>query len=198
MLKHELMAFRKMSDDEIKSWYHTEFSEAFAENERKPLEDIFDLIDDGRYEAWGLFNGDKLLGYATLWKAGHIPLVLMDYLGVSKEYRNQGIGAKILEQLKSLNFPIVTESELPVSGDAPEENNIRIRRINFYKRNGFKPAYEMATCGMRWQALLVNTDSMLLEDIMKWHKELYGSERTDVKVPIGKDEIPEMPYWMHR
>lgn len=82
--------------------------------------------------------------------------------------------------------------------EAFEENNtIRSHRIEFYKRNGFKPEYEMATCGMKWQALLLNIDSLSIKDIMKWHKDLYGPERTDVKIPLKKtEEILEKPYWI--
>ena len=137
-----------------------------------------------------------MLGYATLWRQAGIPLVLLDYLGVSAKLRCGGLGAAILTRLKARGFPIVTESELPVPGDSDAENTIRLRRIGFYRRNGFTPAYEMATCGMRWQALLANTDGLEPSDIMAWHKALYGPERTDVKVPLGPDEVPEMPYWM--
>ena len=192
------MEFRQMTSAEIENWYHTLFSEAFAANERKPLEDILTLADQGRYELWGLFDGRQMLGYATLWKQEGIPLVLLDYLGVSAALRNGGLGAGILSRLKGQRFPIVTESELPVSGDTDAENEIRRRRIGFYRRNGFVPAYEMATCGMRWQALLANTDGLDMADIMAWHKALYGAERTDVKVPLDPDEVPEMPYWMKR
>lgn len=185
-----------MTISEIETWYHTLFSEAFAENERKPLRDILALADEDRYELWGLFNGRQMLGYATLWKREGIPLVLLDYLGVSAALRNGGLGAGILARLKERGCPIVTESELPVEGDPDGENEIRRRRIGFYRRNGFTPAYEMATCGMRWQALLANTGGLKLTDIMAWHKALYGPERTDVKVPLGSDEVPEMPYWM--
>ena len=190
------LLFRPMNDEEIRSWYTTDFSEAFAENERKPLEDIFSLIKDGRYELWGLFDGALMLGYAALWKRTGIPLVLLDYLGVTSAQRNSGLGSEILHRLTALNFPLITESELPVDGDSTEENHLRLRRISFYERNGFSPVYEMATCGMRWQALTVNTSSFLMTDIMRWHRALYGPERTDVRVPLGRDEIPEMPYWM--
>lgn len=188
--------FRKMKLSELEYWYNVEFKEAFAENERKPLRDIVTLINENKYEVWGMFEGSKLVGYASLWKAPNIPLVLLDYLGVSAKLRNGGIGTDILNNLKSLSIPLVTESEIPVEGDSKKENSIRVRRINFYKRNGFAPAYEMATCGMRWQALLINADELPIESIMKWHKELYGEERPDVKIPLEKGEFPLMPYWM--
>ena len=190
------LLFRPMNDEEIRSWYTTDFSEAFAENERKPLADIFSLIKDGRYELWGLFDDNLMLGYAALWKHTDIPLVLLDYLGVTSAKRNGGLGGEILRRLSALSFPLVTESELPVVGDSTEENHLRLRRIAFYERNGFSPAYEMATCGMRWQALTINTADYSTDDIMLYHRALYGPERTDVRVPLGRDETPEMPYWM--
>lgn len=188
--------FRKMNFSELEYWYNMEFKEAFAENERKPFQDIIKLIEEKRYEVFGFFEGSRLIGYASLWMAQDVPLVLLDYLGVSAALRNGGIGADILEHLKALGTPIVTESELPVEGDCEKENSIRVRRINFYKRNGFVPAYEMATCGMRWQALLINADEFLMESVMKWHKSLYGTERTDVEIPLKKGQMPTMPYWM--
>ena len=190
------MEFRQMTPKEIEYWHAVEFSQAFAENERKPLADILDLAAQGRYQLWGLFDGERMLGYATLWRRDGIPLVLLDYLGVSAALRNGGLGAGILARLREQGFPIVTESELPVPGDSDAENRIRLRRIGFYRRNGFTPAYEMATCGMRWQALLANTDGLEMTDIMAWHRALYGPERTDVRVPLGPDEVPELPYWM--
>ena len=188
--------FRQMTAGEIARWYETDLCEAFAENERKPLADIYALIDRGRYEVWGLFAAGVLQGYAALWKGAGIPLTLLDYLGVSAALRSGGIGAELLAHLKAQGTPLVTESELPVEGDSDAANDLRRRRIGFYVRNGFAPAYEMATCGMRWQALLANTGGLAMDDIMGWHKALYGPERTDVRVPLRRDETPQMPYWM--
>jgi hypothetical protein len=188
--------FREMTEAEINIWYQTDFSEAFAENERKPLPDILSLVDSGRYRLFGLFDSRGMVGYAAIWLHRDIPLVLLDYLGVRSGLRNGGLGSCMLGRLKAAGFPLVTESELPVTGDSEEANALRLRRIGFYRRNGFSPAYEMATCGMRWQALLVNADNQALSDIMAWHRALYGPERTDVRIPLGPDETPEMPYWM--
>ena len=40
------MVFRTMSPDEIRYWYTEELSEAFAPNERKPLQDILMLQNE--------------------------------------------------------------------------------------------------------------------------------------------------------
>ncbi len=192
------MEFRTMTKQEIERWYVGAFAEAFAENERKPLADIFALISEGRYELWGLFEEAEMLGYAAIWKRAGIPLRLLDYLGVVKERRNGGLGASMLSLLREQGVPTVTESELPIAGDSEEENAIRLRRIAFYERNGFSPAYEMATCGLRWQALVLSAEEFALAEVMRWHKELYGVEREDVVVPLGKNETPRPPYWMKK
>lgn len=200
--------FRPMDDSEIQYWYKSELEAAFSPQERKPLPDIFKLRDSGCYDLLGLFgeNAEKatehMLGYATIWKSPAIELMLLDYLGVSSALRNNGLGSHILNRLKAYynSRRIIAESELPIPGDDPEENNIRERRITFYQRNGFVPVYEMATCGLRWQALLLGSapehGSDEMSVIMAEHKALYGPSRTDVKVPLGADEVPAMPYWM--
>ena len=191
--------FRLMNASERDHWYAHLLPEGFGPNEIKPREDVERLLAEDRYEIWGLIPGDPEslpVGFACLWKRAGIPLVLLDYLGVTAALRNGGWGARMLELLKAQGRPLVMESELPVEGAPEEENAIRRRRIAFYERNGFVPAYEMATCGLRWQALLSGAEQYELEDIMRWHKQLYDEKRTDVKVPLGPDEVPELPYWM--
>ncbi|MDO4650550.1 MAG: GNAT family N-acetyltransferase [Eubacteriales bacterium] len=190
------MKFRQLAENEIQNWYEKELLEAFAPQECKPLEDIRKLMAEGRYEIWGLVDGDELLGYATLWMAPGIPLVLLDYLGVTAKRRSSGLGAEILQRLKAQGRAMVLESEEVIPGGDPEENHIRSRRIAFYKRNGFEPVYRMATCGMAWQAMLYDPSGTSLDKIMNYHRKLYGSERSDVEVPLPQGREPKMPYWM--
>ncbi|WP_346888012.1 GNAT family N-acetyltransferase [Clostridium sp. UBA1056] len=197
---------RLMTDSEVTYWYTQEFENHFNSQERKPLADIIKLRNSGHYDLLGLFDehSNQMLGYATIWKSPNINLLLLDYLGVSSSLRNKGLGSQILLALKKYykNEYIIAESELPVSEDSPSENNLRERRINFYKRNGFKPVYEMATCGMRWQALILSDDFISspseISKIMHNHKAIYGPSRKDVKIPIYQDEVPAMPYWVLR
>ena len=189
------MEFRLLTEKEIRLWYDAELTRTFIPQECKPLEDIFRLIREERYEIWGLWDGTSLLGYACLWKSPALALVLLDYLGVTAARRNEGLGGEILHLLQQQGRPLVTESELPVDGDSQEKNDIRHRRIAFYARNGFTSAYPMATCGMAWQALTF-APGLAPDEVMYQHKALYGPQRTDVVVPLPPGQSPEMPYWM--
>ena len=133
------MDFRLLTAKEYPRWYHDQLSEAFVPQERKPLPDILRLLEEGRYEVWGLFDGDELLSYAALWKNATIPLVLLDYLGTTRARRNEGLGSDMLSRLGQQGRPLVAEAEFPVPGGSDVENALRLRRIQFYIRNGFTP-----------------------------------------------------------
>ena len=194
------MELRPITGKALEDWYVRELSEAFPPNERKPLPDIRDLMAAGRYEVWGLFDGDDLLGYATLWmEPADKSCILLDYLGVTAARRNGGLGRKIVrmlaEQMEGKAL-LLSEAECPVEGDDPAENAIRQRRLAFYERCGFVPAYDMATCGMRFTTFLPCLPEDLTS-VMALHKAIYGPARTDVKVPLGPDEVPPgPPAWM--
>ena len=196
------MELRPVSGAALEDWYRRELTEAFPPNERKPLEDIRTLMARGRYEVWGLFEGDTLLGYATLWmEPADKSCILLDYLGVTAARRNGGLGRQIVRMLaeklegKSL---LLIEAERPVEGADPAENTLRQRRLAFYERCGFVAAYDMATCGMRFTTFLPFLPRDLAP-VMALHRAIYGPERTDVKVPLGPDEmLPGPPAWMEK
>ena len=54
------MNFRLLTAKEYPRWYHDQLSEAFVPQERKPLPDILRLLEEGRYEVWGLFDEAEL------------------------------------------------------------------------------------------------------------------------------------------
>jgi len=193
---------RPMTPEGVRDWYGRELAEAFLPTERKPLEDILALRRAGRYELLGLFDeAGGLLGYGTIWQQpGGEGLVLLDYLGVTARLRNGGIGARLCGMLARRYGAqgLILESETPAPGAPEEENAIRRRRIGFYARNGFSTVYEMATCGLRWNAMLWGPPPDCLDGVMAAHRALYGPERTDVKIPLGPDEEPELPYWMRK
>lgn len=190
------MELKILSNELLLLWYEKFLKEDFVSDEIKPIENILTLIKKGRYEVYGVFQDDEMIAYASFWKKENINLVLLDYLGVSKKYRNQGIGSKILTLIKEMlgNIPYVVEAEIP-TGSSLEEDKIRKRRIQFYERNGCKKVYLMATCGMKWQTLVNSKNEIDQKELAKLHKELYEEKRTDVKIPISIDENIEKAFW---
>lgn len=195
------MELRPLPNCDLKHWYETELTEAFPENERKPLEEIRDLISAGCYDLFGLYEGCALLGYASVMKRPDVDYVLLDYLGVTATRRNGGLGAELIRRLEAqyAGCPgILTEAETPVPGNSEADNALRLRRIGFYQRCGFHPVYQMATCGAQFQALLLGEVPEDVTKLMADHKAIYGPLRTDVKIPLGPGEVPELPHWMNR
>lgn len=190
------MELKILSNELLLLWYEKFLKEDFVSDEIKPIENILTLIKNGRYEVYGVFQDDEMIAYASFWKKENINLVLLDYLGVSKKYRNQGIGSKILALIKEMlgNMPYVVEAEIP-TGSSLEEDKIRKRRIEFYERNGCKKVYLMATCGMKWQTLVNSKNEIDQKELAKLHKELYEEKRTDVKIPVSIDENIEKAFW---
>lgn len=190
------MELKILSNELLLLWYEKFLKEDFVSDEIKPIENILTLIKNGRYEVYGVFQDDEMIAYASFWKKENINLVLLDYLGVSKKYRNQGIGSKILALIKEMlgNMPYVIEAEIP-TGSSLEEDKIRKRRIEFYERNGCKKVYLMATCGMKWQTLVNSKNEIDQKELAKLHKELYEEKRTDVKIPVSIDENIEKAFW---
>lgn len=190
------MELKILSNELLLLWYEKFLKEDFVSDEIKPIENILTLIKNGRYEVYGVFQDNEMIAYASFWKKENINLVLLDYLGVSKKYRNQGIGSKILTLIKEMlgNMPYVVEAEIP-TGSSLEEDKIRKRRIQFYERNGCKKVYLMATCGMKWQTLVNSKNEIDQKELAKLHKELYEEKRTDVKIPISIDENIEKAFW---
>ena len=75
------MNFRLLTAKEYPRWYHDQLSEAFVPQERKPLPDILRLLEEGRYEGWGLF--DEYLWYCwTIWEP-HVLVVMKGWAVIS-------------------------------------------------------------------------------------------------------------------
>ena len=177
---------------DLEDWFDHELSHAFPPQELKPLSMMKGMVREGRYRILGLYDGGRLLGYSTLWLDPAFPEVqLLDYLGVTSSLRNRGLGAEILSRLKRqfAGATLLIESETPVPGGEAEENALRSRRIGFYQRCGFIPAYEMATCGMRFLTL---TNRPLNDPpaVMERHRGIYGPSRVDVVIPLPAGANP--------
>ena len=105
--------------------------EAIPDSERNRLDD---LLDTGA-EVLGIIVSDEPAGFMVVRQYGQI--VYLAYLAVRTDLRSKGIGGHALRELirKYPEQKIVVEFEAPVGDSSPD--SIRLRRKNFYIRNGF-------------------------------------------------------------
>lgn len=107
----------------------------------KMLQENFDFNEYGTYNSqkelftyplytpYGIKENNKIIAFISIWKLNNFSFI--EHFVVDKQYRKNGLGTKILnEALKLTNRLTCLEVELPI-------NELNIRRIDFYKRNGF-------------------------------------------------------------
>lgn len=111
--------------------------DAFPENERCSIDNLFASGSDGNLDFIGIYASNVLVGFFAVRKFGRIRYIA--YFAVSSDKRSMGIGSKALQLLKDFysDCQIVTEFESP--DENCTNNSIRIRRRDFYIRNGFLP-----------------------------------------------------------
>lgn len=102
---------------------------SFPPDERRAKEDQQALLQEERYTVYVLPDKETVAGFLTVWQFSDFAVV--EHFAVNPAYRNQGLGGKMLAQLRTL-LPcrIILEVELP-------ETDFARRRIGFYQRNGY-------------------------------------------------------------
>lgn len=106
------------------------YESSFPDDERTDTAQFLSMIDDCPQMTFNaIVDEDELAGMAVIWDLGICRYLL--YLAVVPDKRNNGLGAQTLKLLQE-------ESELPILGEVERPiNEMNVRRIEFYKRNGF-------------------------------------------------------------
>lgn len=134
------MEIKGLGRGDLRTIYSSHMEEDFPPKERKPLRVIEALLDAGMYDTLGIYEGETLMAYAFLWHDEERDYVLLDYFAVCAGGRGQGTGTTalgLLEDYYSDYCGILAESEALDDDAAPEENEVRTRRLDFYRRAGF-------------------------------------------------------------
>ena len=177
------MEIRLLTDiDYIKSIYRTRLVEDFAANERRPWSSLKKLWKSGRYDCFGLFDGGELAAYgffAKLEQDGQ-RLYLFDYLAVSRDRRDQGVGSLFLkmlnDRLADADFA-VGEVEDPNAAEDEPTKRLRQRRLDFYLRAGYRDTGVTARVyGVDYRLLEIPTGrEHTPEEIQRYYTAIYES-----------------------
>ncbi|MCI9679354.1 MAG: GNAT family N-acetyltransferase [Oscillospiraceae bacterium] len=193
------MKLEILTPEELKKAYETDLSEAFPPSELKPLSAMESLRERGVYDPLCLRDeAGAVLGYILLWKHLDGRYILIDYLCVPAGRRNGGIGGKLLQTVIDA-YPVGTvflgESEAP-SGE-PAADEIILRRLAFYRRNGAAfLGYDCALFGVHFKTICWAEPMPPEKEILRKHQEIYlaqfGRERYDryIQIPLAPGEEP--------
>jgi len=136
------MHMLKLEPEGLAAVYQQHLLRDFPPIEQKPLPLLLELCQAGRYCGYGFYEGRQLLGYAFFALPSHQRDILLDYLAVVPQLRNQGLGsqflAMIVTELGDRYRALLLEVEDPAYGEDEADQELRRRRIGFYLRNGME------------------------------------------------------------
>lgn len=176
-----MSAVRLLTPAQIRALYRERLAEDFPSNELKPLSAMEELLNEGRYDCYGCFEGDAILAYAYFVRLDRN--ALLDYYAVRRDLRDKGVGSAFLRALIEgpLQGPDCTlvEVEDPDAAPDPTGRARRERRRQFYLRNG------LVDTGVRARAYDVDYRLLALppqpdpEAVRKIYAALYHSFMSD-------------------
>ncbi|NPD30521.1 GNAT family N-acetyltransferase [Eggerthellaceae bacterium zg-1084] len=111
---------------------------AFPEQQRMPWWLMTALSHSPRVGFSSYFDRGAFCGFS--YRIDFSSLTYLLFLAVDEQARSSGVGSRILEGIRAARpeVPVVLDIEAPCEG-APSHDQ-RIRRMAFYRRNGFRPA----------------------------------------------------------
>lgn len=122
-----------VNDLKLRSLYET----AFPKEEQIPYDDLKRLLKTMPIDFTAYYDDDTFIGLTMILNRPDFNWGW--YFAVQEELRGKGYGQQILSSLKEqyADRPLVIDIESPRQEDAPNKEQ-RLRRYEFYKRNGFK------------------------------------------------------------
>ena len=150
---------------DIKSLY----LKAFPNNERKSFKLILEKVSLGQMKIYGAFD-NGFVGEAIMILDDD--LALLDYLAIAENVRSKGYGSKILKELLKIyqKERLFLEIESTV-----DQNPLKLKRKNFYLKNGFKVLdFEVMLFGVRME-LLSDGSIISYEEYFNIYRHLFSS-----------------------
>lgn len=148
---------------------------AFPPEERPPEEMFFSSALKKDNELYGIYENNQFIGFTDL--LFYKDLCYLFFLAVSPEFRNKGYGSQIIKEI----FKMYPDKNFILCYDEIDEkyrdNSIRIRRRDFYYRNGFLDN-NLKTCeyGVRYDTCYHGSHQVSFEDYQGLFIHCYGPE----------------------
>ena len=126
----ETITSKSLNLETIKELYF----QAFPENERRPFEDM--ITDTSSHiEVLAFYDGSVFCGFACLLNTQKISHII--YLAIDENLRSNGYGSQVLTLLHEYKHGSRVIVDIERQNKISENNEQRLKRKQFYLRNGY-------------------------------------------------------------
>ena len=140
------------------------YQASFPKEEQVEFEKLFSGVFEG-YEMFCIYDNNIIIALVHFKELENF--VHVNYLAVKEEYQNKGYGSEFLSFIKKRYNQKALVLDIEEIDENAQNYKNRIRRVNFYKKNGFKTGkYKF-----EWEGVLMtymNTEKIDAEEFMKY------------------------------
>ena len=124
------MEFLKIGWDDKERWdkVWSVYEESFPIAERRKMDDHKRAFANSHFHPLSVWEDGLLLGIVFYWEWDKYRYI--EYLAVSPDLRGHGYGFQIIKHIRDSQHTIILEID-------PLENELSVRRLQFYERAGF-------------------------------------------------------------
>lgn len=151
------------------------YNSAFPKEERIPILLLKLLARKNKAKFYGIYDNKKFVG--LVYNVYYKDIIFIYYLAIDKESRGQGYGSKVLEFIKQK----YNKHRIVLSIEQLDKNSNnykqRIKRKNFYIKNGFKEAnYTIKERDIIYEMLYYNENDkkVTLQEYKELIKDYFG------------------------
>lgn len=151
---------------------------AFPKTERKPFELICSIREKGFGDIWSLEENGAFVGLAITVNCKD--KILLDYFAIEEEMQDMGYGSAaiqtLLQQYQGKKLIIEIES----TKDQAENSSERIRRKDFYHKNGFTNLDFMVDLFGVKMEMMSNQTGICFEEYLEVYVKAFGERMKEV------------------
>ncbi len=124
------------SDNKDRKYFEQINNEAFPLSERMSFEEIFTFASHTNTDILGIYDDENPVGFAVLLKNKECGYIY--FIAIDSSKRGKGYGSATMRKMMELYPKLQLVLDFEVIDENAENNEQRIRRKNFYLRNGFR------------------------------------------------------------
>lgn len=168
--------------EEFKKEIYAYYLAIFPEEERKSLRKIQEAYKRGYVKIIKIMSQNQFVGFMTVNRVKENGYIILDYLAILPEYRENQFGTKALKLLfeeEKACRGILVEIEKVGLGKNEKDNLVRQKRKNFYEYLGFKELkFDLLLFGVIYTPLLFSNiqddENMIIDDVFDIYKAVMG------------------------